>query len=444
MNAHLKKLLVALIVAVCIHTVITGLSGYGNGFSAGSVLLAADGQSGRDDQVAFTIPAREVVVTDRDKDWKKALKKVHKQLSTRRKVALHDTLFYGEAQYLGEVFCHGQPIQSYRDYGFYMSYPVQVRIYPGGMRFIPVFNAHSYRFDAQGQDTIPASPAYAWPEARIAPPAGYESDNDLRLLFLFIENLQKEGPCFCKNLDDYTFSLIQFDGRYYTIGFERENASGSLTIDAQGPSLQAMKINARFKSQEYELSAPSEAELFFTPQGFVKEATYIHRWQHPYMTSQQGRNLQHPRPDADRNPCEVRIWWKTCSTQRITLKKINTFPDTGQRVIKNVFNASVDAYYAAGDAMPPARYHAPLFDTLPAPDPDFEAVESRLGRNIDIREQYAKSVTPFWRTDGNTYMRPVMRREIQKITYRIGDPPKLPERNLGDKLYADMLEKYGK
>ena len=94
--------------------------------------------------------------------------------------------------------------------------------------------------------------------------------------------------------------------------------------------------------------------------------------------------------------------------------------------------------------MPPARYHAPLFDTLPAPDPDFEAVESRLGRNIDIREQYAKSVTPFWRTDGNTYMRPVMRREIQKITYSIGDPPKLPERNLGDKLYADMLEKYGK
>ncbi|MBR0223284.1 MAG: hypothetical protein IJL93_03310, partial [Bacteroidales bacterium] len=321
-------------------------------------------------------------------------------------------------------------------------------IYPGGMRFIPVFNAHSYRFDAQGQDTIPASPAYAWPEARIAPPAGYESDNDLRLLFSFIKVLQKKGPCFCKNLDDYTFSLIQFDGRYYTIGFERENASGSLTIDAQGPSLQAMKINARFKSQEYELSAPSEAELFFTPQGFVKEATYIHRWQHPYMTSQEGSNIQHPRPDADRNPCEVRIWWKTCSTQRITLKIIEDLP-----VLKPFLSfmtqhpyskepIMVVAYWPGGDPMPPARYHAPLFDTLPAPDPDFAAVETRLGRNTDIREQYAKTVTSPWRA-GSSFTSPVMRRE-NHVVFHFGKPPKAPERNLGYKLYADMLEKYGK
>ena len=437
------RLLVALIVAACVRTVGIGLFDHGKCLSAGSILFAAEGQSGRSDQVAFTIPVREVVVTDRDKDWKKALKKVHKQLSVRRKVALHDTLFYGEAQYLGEVFCHGQPIQSYRDYGFYMSYPVQVRIYPGGMRFIPVFNAHSYRFDAQGQDTIPASPAYAWPEARIVPPAGYESDNDLRLLFSFIKVLQKKGPCFCKNLDDYTFSLIQFDGRYYTIGFERENASGSLTIDAQGPSLQAMKINARFKSQEYELSAPSEAELFFTPQGFVKEATYIHRWQHPYMTSQEGSNIQHPRPDADRNPCEVRIWWKTYSTKRITLKEMNVLPILNELpVLTTRLLPEKTKYfpYSVGTMKP--RYHASLFDSLPAPDPGFAAVETRLGRNINIREQYANSFTPRWRM-GYFYQCADMYHKVPPI-YFVGTPPKHPEKNLGDRLYADMLEKYGK
>ena len=438
------RLLVALIVAVCIHTVITVLSGYGNGFSAGSVLLAANGQSGRDDQVAFTVPVREVVVTDQDKDWQKALKKVHKQLSARRKVALRDTLFYGEAQYLGEVFCHGQPIQSYRDYGFYMSYPVQVKNYRGGMRFISVFKAHSYRFDALGQDTIPASPAYSSlggknDDTRYL---GYASDKDLYLLFFFIEELQKRGPCFCKNLDDYTFSLRQFDGRYYTIGFERENVSGTLTIDAQGPSLHAMKINARFKSQEYELSAPSEAELFFTPQGFVKKASYIHRWQHPYMTSQDVYQIQHPRPDADQNPCEIRIWWKTCSTQRITLKKMNVLPILNELPVLTLRFTEKTAYYPYSAGTMEPRYHASLFDSLPAPDPDFAAVETRLGRNINIREQYANSYTPRWRIV-STYQCAEMYHK-QPPLYFVGTPPKHPEKNLGDRLYADMLEKYGK
>ena len=389
-----------------------------------------DGQSRHNDRVAFTSPVREVVVTNRDKDWKKALKKVHKQLSACRKISPQDTLFYGEAQYLSEVFCHGHPIQSCRDYGFYMAYHTQVEPRRGRLCFIPVFNAHSYRFDALGQDTIPASPHYFEREAKYikSPPSDYESDNDMILFFGFINALRIYGPCFCKKLDDYTFSLRQFDGQYYTIEFKRDNASGILTIDSRGPSLYAMRIQSQFAFRYHSYSAPSEAEIIFTPQGFVKEATYIHRWRRPYIISEPDaiadhiENIYHPRPDADQNPCEIRIWWKIYSTQGITNQKVRALPVL-QRHIPPLH---LPDYLTRYDdrTMLSTRFHAALFDTLPSLDPDFAAVEAHLGRNINIQEQYANSVTPYWRT-------------LWIFTH-----PTFPAKNLGDKLYFDMLEKY--
>ena len=405
--------------------------------SAFVVSAAPDRLPESDDQVAFTIPVREVVVTNRDKDWKKALKKVHKKLSAYRKISPQDTLFYGDAQYLSEVFCHGHPIQSCRDYGIYMAYHAQVEPQRKRLCFIPVFNAHSYRFDALGQDTIPASPHYSELEAKYikSPPSDYESDNDMILFFGFIDALQIYGPCFCKKLDDYTFSLRQFDGRYYTIEFKHENASGILTIDSQGPSLYAMRIKSRYAFRYHSYSAPSEAEIIFTPQGFVKEATYIHRWRHPYIISEPGamanhiENIYHPRPDADQNPCEIRIWWKIYSTQGITNQKVRSLP-----VLQRHIPLHSPDYLTRYDdrTMLSTRFHAALFDTLPSLDPDFAAVEAHLGRNINIQEQYANSVTPYWRTHW-IFTHP---------TLSSVSPAKESEQNLGDKLYFDMLEKY--
>lgn len=170
------------------------------------------------------------------------------------------SLLIGKGQLTQIIECNNKVVQLGREYGMYctnrFNYKRESEITDNWvLNFYPFYNARSFRYEANGKDTLRTSylnvltgvnnKGINWMDDRIS----YDARN--KYMFKVIRLLYLYGPIYSREYSDYIFKMIETDNVDYRFSFESSGnypnknplyAKGIIEIDAQSMMLKTIEI----------------------------------------------------------------------------------------------------------------------------------------------------------------------------------------------------------